>query len=153
MTAEVHAPHPARFIEMRKRSFQPFTALPQQPFAARAPNPSTIPVDSVASLGMVLPVAPPAIGFRDVAAHADRFKIDELLITVIALIGDDLFEALALGQHGFDLFGGLNERLDARGGIALIRSLYPDRYDCARVPVDRVLSLLWQMPSAVFHPC
>jgi len=63
MTAEVHAPHPARFIKMGERPFQPFAALPQQPFASRAANPSTIPVDGIASLGMVLPVAPSPIGF------------------------------------------------------------------------------------------
>jgi hypothetical protein len=62
MTAEVYAPHPARFIEMGKRPFQPFTALPEQPFASRAANPSTIPVDGITSFGMVLPIAPPAIG-------------------------------------------------------------------------------------------
>jgi len=123
--AEVHAPHPPRFIEMGKRPFQPFAALPEQPFASRAANPSTIPVDGIASLGMVLPIAPPAIGFRDVAAHADRFEIDQLLITVIALVGDDLVEALALGHHGLDPFSGFNQRLDARGGVALIRPLAP----------------------------
>ena len=57
---------------------------------------------------MVLPIAPPAIGFRDVAAHADRFEIDQLLITVVALVGDDLVEALALGHHDLDPFSGLN---------------------------------------------
>jgi hypothetical protein len=62
VTAEVHAPHPAGFVKMRKRSFQPFAAQPQQALPSRAANPSTIPVDGVARLGMDLPVAPPGSG-------------------------------------------------------------------------------------------
>src|SRR5438094_3046039 len=95
MTSEMHAPHATRFIEMRKRAFEPLAALSQQAFAAHAANPSAIPIDGGTRLGVLRPVTGATIGFGDVTAHADRFEIDELLITVIPLVLDDLVEALA----------------------------------------------------------
>ena len=68
---------------MRKRSFQPFAALSQQPFATRAANPPTIPVDGIASRGTGFPVAPPAIRFRDVAADADRVSMPDACASVV----------------------------------------------------------------------
>jgi hypothetical protein len=70
---------------------------------------------------------------------------------VEALIGNDLFDALAIGHHGLDLFGGLNQRLDACGGIALIRPLHCHRYNRASVQVDGVLGFVRQMRPSVFH--
>src|SRR5262245_66573833 len=75
--AQVDAPHAARFVEMREGSFQPLASLPQQAFASRPPNAPTIAIHRVTGLGVLRPVASSAIGFRDIAAHADRFEIDE----------------------------------------------------------------------------
>ena len=75
VTPEVHAPHSARFVEMRKRSFQSFAAQPEQALPARAANPSTIPVDGIARLRTIFPVAPPAIRFGDVAADSHGLAI------------------------------------------------------------------------------
>src|SRR4051812_21917237 len=76
VAAEVHASHAAGFIEMGKRSFQAFTAEPQQSLTARASNATPIPVHRVARVGVLLPVPSPPIGFRDVAADAHSFEID-----------------------------------------------------------------------------
>src|SRR6267142_3932863 len=101
--AEVHAAHPAGLIEMGKGSFHALPATSQQPLAARATDASTIAVDGVAGRRVLLPIASPTIGFRDVAAHAYRLEIDERLVTVIALVADDFFDAVAVGLHRFDL--------------------------------------------------
>jgi len=70
---------------------------------------------------------------------------------VVALVGNDLFDALAIGHHGLDLFGGLNQRLDACGGISLIRPLHGHRHDRASVQVDGMLGFVRQMRPSVFH--
>ena len=67
----------------------PLQALPTQPQQAQAPcaaNASSIAIDRRARLGLVLPVPSAPIGFRDVAADADGFEIDERLIAVIPLV-------------------------------------------------------------------
>lgn len=71
VTAEVHAPHPAGFVEMRKRPFQPLVAKRQQALAAGAPNATPIAVHGVASFGVLFPVPPSPIRFGDVAPDAD----------------------------------------------------------------------------------
>ena len=68
MTAQVHAAHPSRFVEMRKRTFEQFPALAQQTLATRATNPPPIAIHGMARLGVILPLAASAIGLRDVAA-------------------------------------------------------------------------------------
>ena len=80
MTSEMDAPHPAGFREMRKRSLQSFASLAKQPFASLSPNAPMVAIDRVASLGGLLPMAPSAIGFRDVTPQAHRFEIHERLI-------------------------------------------------------------------------
>src|SRR6059036_3119523 len=114
VTAEVHAPHPARFVKMRKRSFQSLASLAEQPFAPLSPNAPPVAIDRVARLGVLLPIAPSTSGFRDVTPDADRFEIHERLITVIALVPDDLFETLAIGHDRLNLLGRINQGLDAR---------------------------------------
>ena len=75
--AEVHAAHPARFVEMREGPLQALAAKPQQTQAPRAANTATIAIDRGACVGLLLPVASPAIGFRDVAPDAHGFQTDE----------------------------------------------------------------------------
>jgi hypothetical protein len=89
VATQVHTAHPAGLVEMREGSFQALTAKPQQTQAACAANAPTIAVHRSARLGMVLQVPSSAIGFRDVAADAHGFEIDERLIAVIALAADD----------------------------------------------------------------
>jgi hypothetical protein len=118
--SEVHAAHPAGFVEMREGPSQAFAAGPQQTQASRPADAATIPIDRRPRLGLFLPVAAPAIGFGDVAPYADGFEIDERLIAVIPLVADDLLQAVALGQHGFDLLGRGNQRLYARLRVSVI---------------------------------
>ena len=111
--SKVHAAHAAGLIEMRKRSFQPFAAQPEEPLTARAANAPSIAVHSVACVGVLLPIPSSPIGFGDIAAHAHGLEIYERVIAVIALVGDDLLEAIGVGPHRLDLLGGVNQRLDA----------------------------------------
>src|SRR6266550_4233082 len=48
MSAEVHAAHPTRLVEMREGSLQALAAEPQQPLAARTANTTTIAIDRIA---------------------------------------------------------------------------------------------------------
>jgi hypothetical protein len=83
-------------------------------------NPPTIAVHRSARLGMVLPVPSSAIGFRDVAADAHGFEIDERLIAVIALVADDFFDTVSVGLYRLDLLGRFNQCLAARRCVSLI---------------------------------
>ena len=74
MTAQVDASHPSGFVHMRKRPFEKLSALAHQAPAARAANPPAVSIHGVARLGIIFPVAPTPIGFRDVAAHPYRFE-------------------------------------------------------------------------------
>lgn len=91
-------------------------------------------------LRLLLPVASPAIRFRDIAPHTYGFEIDERLTAVIPLVTDDLFQAVAVGPHGFDLVGRGDQRFDARLPVAGIRVLHGHPDDSARLQVDRMLS-------------
>src|SRR5687768_4657685 len=89
VTAQMHASHPAGFVQMRARALQPFPTQAQQAFAALAANATAVPIDRVPRLGLFLPAAAPALGLGDVAPHAYCFEIDELLVAVIPLVADD----------------------------------------------------------------
>jgi hypothetical protein len=92
MSPQVHAAHPTGFIEMGTRPFQPLTALAQGSLPACTANAPAVAVDGTPRVGMVFPVATPAIGFGDITPHADRFEIGHHLITVITLVGDHFFD-------------------------------------------------------------
>ena len=94
VSAQVHAAQAASFVEMREGTFEPFATQAQHPLATSAVNASPVPIDGGARLGFTRPVASPAIRFRDVAADSHRFEIDQLLIAVIALVADDLLQAV-----------------------------------------------------------
>ena len=87
---------------------------------------------------MLLPVASPPIGLGDVTADTDRFEVDERLITVVALVADDLFDAVPVGQHRLDLLGRFDQRLLARHGVSLIGVLHGHADDRARFEIKRV---------------
>lgn len=97
---------------MSTRAFKSFATLPQEALPSCAANPLPVAVDGVTRLRMVLPVAPSAIRFGDVAPHANRFEIDHHLIAVIALVCDH-FVDLAVGYDRLDLFGGADEPVDS----------------------------------------
>ena len=59
----------------RGSALQALAAKPQQPLAAGTANASTIAVHRVARGRIIRPVPSSPIGFGDVAAHADRFKV------------------------------------------------------------------------------
>jgi len=117
MTTQMHPSHPSGFVHMRKRSFEKFSPLTHQAFAARATNPPAISIHGVACLRIFLPVASPAIGLRDVATHPDRFQGHQRLIAVIRFVRHELLRPLAVRYDRFDLLSGLNQRLDT-GGVS-----------------------------------
>ena len=100
-------------------------------------------------LGLLLAVPSAAVRFRDVAADADRFEIDERLIAVIPLRHRDLLQAVILGVYGFDLLGRRDQRLAARLRTAVIRVQTPDTDEdkdrqgqtaiCPRCGIDAVI--------------
>jgi hypothetical protein len=110
--------------------------------APRTANAPAVAIDGVTRFGVALAVTTPAIRLRDVTPHADRFEIHHHLVAVIALVADDFFDALALGHDGLHLFGGLDQRFDARRGVALIRSLHRDAYHGTGLQIDGVLGLV-----------
>src|SRR5918996_4719820 len=120
-------------------------AQAQQPPSAWAADAPTIAVHGVAGGRIVLPVPPSTIRFGDVTADAHRLEIDQRLVAVIALVADDVFDALPVGPHGLDLLGGLNQRLDARRRVALVGVLHSDADDRAGLQINRVLGLVRQV--------
>ena len=126
---------------MGKGAFESFPAPAQQALPARAAKTPTVSVDGVARLRLVFPLTPAAIWFRDVAAEADGFKIDEFLVAVIALVPDDLGKT-ARRHHGLDVLRRGDQRRAARRHIAFIGVLHRHRHDRAGVEVDRLLRLV-----------
>src|SRR5206468_3060298 len=94
VSAQMRAAHPARLVQMRKGAFDPFAALAHQTASASTANSSSIPIHRRLSLWCVRPGAAAAVRLRDVGANAERVEFDHDAITVIPLVGDDLFQRL-----------------------------------------------------------
>src|SRR6266513_2722557 len=151
MTAQVDASHPSGFVHMRKWAFEKFPALAHQAPAARAANPAAVSIYRVACLRIVLPVAWPAIGLRDVAAHPYRFERHQRLIAVVSFVRHQLFGPLAVSYDRFDLLGSLNQCFDTGGSVPLICVLHGHAHHGAGLQVDRVLRLVCQVRASIFH--
>ena len=149
VSTQVHAAHPARLVEMRVGAFEPLAALPQQPLPARATDPSAVGRHGLLGRRLALPVAPPAIRFRYVTAHAHLGELDQRLIAVVPLVGDDFGEPG--GRDHRQVVGGHREGLDQGGGVALVRVLHRDAHDGPGLQVHRVLGLVCEMRAAVLH--
>ena len=54
---------------------------------------------------------------RDVGTDPDRFEIDQRLITVVPLVRDRFFDAVAIRLHGVDIVGGRRQRVRQRRRI------------------------------------
>jgi len=151
MTAQVYATHSPRFIKMREGPFEQFPALSQQTLATRAANPPPISIHGMARLGLILPLAAPAIRLRDVAAQAHGFKSHQHLITVIPFVPDELFRPIAILYDRLDLLGGLDQRLNTGGAISLSGVLQRHGHHRSGVQIDCVLGLVRQVRSSIFH--
>ena len=99
-------------------------------------------VTGAARLRVLLPVASSAIRFRNVTADADGIEIHHHLIAVIDLVADDLLQTLAVWRHRLDLFGGFDQRLDARRRIARVRILHRHADDGAGLEIDRMFGFM-----------
>ena len=147
---------PARVIEVGERAFDPLAALTHQaPAAASRESGDDCAYTGAWASGAFDQVAAPAIRLRDVGPDADGLEIDHRLITVIPLVGDDLFQRLRRPSTptcaASTCSAAANRRLDDRRRIALVGALQRDRDDGARLQVDRMLGLVGQMRAAIFH--
>ena len=102
MTPQVHAAHPARLIQVRIRAFHSFAAASEESFPAGAANASPIGIDGVAVRPLIDPALRPAIRFTDVRPHAEGLQLQDLPLTVIALVGHDFLAGRhrVVGDHG-----------------------------------------------------
>lgn len=66
---------------------------------------------------------------------------------MIPLVGDDLLQAVGLGQHRFDLLGRGDQRLDARLGDAVIGVLHGHPDDRASLQIDGMFGFVGQVCS------
>jgi hypothetical protein len=96
VTAQMRAAHPARLIEMREGAFDILPASTHQAASPSATNPPTIAIHRCLGFRLIRPVASTPVGLGDVGPEARRVEVDHGLITVIALVADDLFEWLWL---------------------------------------------------------
>jgi hypothetical protein len=155
VTAQVRAPHGAGLVEMRVRSFQPLAPAALQHPATPAADAPSIRVHRVTRGRIPRPSAPAAVRFRDVGAEVERGEIDEHLIAVIPLVGDDF-----LNHHGvivrrrgdrFQILGRCGDRVRDRGGVALIGALHGHADDRAGLQIHRVLRLVREVCATVLH--
>ena len=155
VAAQMDAPHATGFVEMRVRSFQPLAAAPLQRPPTHAADTPPVRVHRGARRRLLRPVPPPTIGLGNVSAQVERRQVQEYLITVVPLVGDDLVDDRGVfvrhGGHGFQLFGGRGHRLRDGRGVALVGTLHRDTHDRAGLQVDRVLGLVCEMGPPVFH--
>ena len=96
VAAQIDPTKSSRFVRMRERTLQIFTTLTKQPSASPAPNPSPIGVDSVACGVIVLPVSVATRRLGNVSSNAEQPQILKQLVTVIALIRDQLLNRRAV---------------------------------------------------------
>ncbi len=150
VASEVHTAHPAGLIKRRRGV--PGARLVAAAAVCRVPRGCADDCDTpVACSGILRPVPSSAIRLQDVSTHAHGFEIHEGLIAVIALVADDLFDAVAIGPDGFDLLGGFNQRLDAGRRIAVVRILHRHADDRPSLEIDDMLGLVRQVRPAVLH--
>src|SRR5690349_2102039 len=148
---QVHPAKSSRFIRMRKRTLQTFTALTQQPPASVTTNPPSIRVHSVARILVVFPVSASARGLGNVTSNAEIPQAFKQFVTVISLIGDQLPNHIALWTELLDILGRCYKSLFNGFGVAFIGWLDRDRHDSTGLQIHRVLRLMGQMRAAVFH--
>src|SRR5207244_8950286 len=85
VTPQMHAPHPARFIQVRKAPLQLLAALPQQPLPTLAPNPPPVPVHRCLLFLLPLPAPPSPLRLRAVAAYLPVRELRQHFVAVVSL--------------------------------------------------------------------
>ena len=96
VAAQIDPAKSSRFVRVRKRTLQKFTALTKQPSTSPAPNPPPIGVDRVACGVIVLPVSAAARRLGNVSSNAQKPQILKQLVAVIALIRDQFLNGISL---------------------------------------------------------
>src|ERR1022692_4704533 len=94
-SAQVAAPHPARFVAVGEAAFHQFTAPLQQALAVFASHPPPVCVDRLLLLGVALPVPLALLPLlRNVTAHPVTLHPLENCAAQIALVRNQLFDAV-----------------------------------------------------------
>ena len=96
VAAQMRAAHPARVVEMREGAFDALAALAHQSASASSANPSSIAIHWRLRFRFLRPVASAPIRLGHIRPDADGVEVDHRLITVVPLVGDDLFQWLRL---------------------------------------------------------
>src|ERR1043166_1871056 len=151
VAAQVDSPKSSRFVRVRKRTLQEFTAPTKQPSTSPAPNPPPIGVDRVACGAIVLPVSAGARRLGNVSSNAQQPQVLKQFVTVIALIRDQFLNGIALGFHLFDVLGCCYKRLFNRFGVASVCWLDRHSHYGARLQIHRMFRLMSQVRAAIFH--
>src|SRR5690606_19353696 len=94
--AKVGSAHAAGLQFVGEGTLDQLPALPQQPLATRAANPSAVAVHRVTRFGLAFPVTPAALRLADIAADADLGAGFHHLVAVVALVGDHLLNRVDL---------------------------------------------------------
>ena len=85
VSAQMRTSHRARLIQMRKGSLGEFRPSPSQASAAGAAHAAAIPIDRSLGVWCVGPIAPAAVGFRDIRPNAHRGQVDQGGVAVVPL--------------------------------------------------------------------
>src|SRR5712692_4383192 len=70
VAAQMRAPHAARVVDMRERAFDQFAASPHQAPSTSSTNPAAIAIHRRLGLGLLRPIASPAVRLGDVGPEA-----------------------------------------------------------------------------------
>ena len=154
VTAQMGTAHAPGVIEMGERALDHLATSTHQAAAPSSPNPPAVAIHRRLGSRLLRPVASTPGRLRHVGANADGVEVHHRLITVIALVRDDLVQRLRLvdlGLRRFDLLGGGRHRFDDRRRVALVSALQRDRDNRARLEVHGMLGFVGQMRPTIFH--
>jgi len=145
---QMRVSHAAGIVDMRKRSFHQFRPRPQQGLAALPAFAPSVRVDGRLCVGRLGPITSTTVRLRDVRPEADGLRVDQRLVAVIPLVGDDLFERLRI----------LDVRLGATAnGLCPRTSTRPTTRRCrrgARTAAGRSTRRAWRISTKkTCRPC
>src|SRR2546426_447421 len=152
------APHPARFIQVRKAPLQLLAPLPQQPLPPLAPNPPPVGVHRRLLFLLPLPAPPSPLRLRAVAAHLPLRQLRQHFVAVVSLVQHHFLRpfrihslARLLTRDRGDLLARFTHRLPHARRIAPVGRLQRDRHHRSAAEVHRLLHLVRQVRALIFH--
>lgn len=92
VSTQMRTSHPTRLIEVRKRPLGEFRPAPPQAPSAGAPQTAAIAIEGGLRGRRVGPIAPTAIGFRNVRPYTHCGQVRHRLVAVVPLVRHDLVQ-------------------------------------------------------------